>query len=262
MNNLTLKGWRPAKVPLTLGLEKKPPLQTYQILVEGIWGDGRVGQAYSGLQFIWLLQSKVGTIAIDDISFFDGNCTGQLTTDFAAEITSWLIFMKSCMLTVQPSKAAAVFGECSFERDLCGYRNQSGTGPGPEVTQFASSPSKAALISNKRQSVNRLSVSSKESLTWKLATPTSRPANLQDHTFRAPSEWPLHPQMEIFKTYGYIISRISIFRCLQSKFDAIPSVEITRISRRRRKYSQMFGILVHSVWKVCCQPLSNRTNII
>ncbi|CAG2170061.1 unnamed protein product [Oppiella nova] len=146
LNNHQAQGWRPAKVPLALGLEKKPPLQTYQILIEGIWGDGRVG-----------------TIAIDDISFFDGNCAPQ------------------------PTKAAAVMGECSFERDLCGYRNQSGTGPGPEVTQFSSQPSKAALISNKRQSLNRLSVSSKESLTWKLATPTSRPANLQDHTFRAPT---------------------------------------------------------------------------
>ncbi|CAG2108770.1 unnamed protein product [Medioppia subpectinata] len=145
LNNHQAQGWRPAKVPLTIGLEKKPPLQTYQILIEGIWGDGRVG-----------------TIAIDDVSFFDGNCAPQ------------------------PTKAAAVMGECSFERDLCGYRNQSGTGP-PEVAQFSPSPAKAALISNKRQSLNRLSVSSKESLTWKLATPTSRPANLQDHTFRAPN---------------------------------------------------------------------------
>ncbi len=70
-----------------IGLEKKPPLQPYQLLIEGIWGDGRVG-----------------TIAVDDISFFDGNCASQ------------------------PLKAASVFGECSFERDLCGWKNQSGTG--------------------------------------------------------------------------------------------------------------------------------------
>src|SRR5690625_4129660 len=77
-----------------------------------------------------------------------------------------------------PAKSAAVFGECSFDRDLCGYRNQSGKGPvgGPL--------SKAAL---ERKNPNRLTVL-KDSVTWKLATPTSRPANLQDHTFRAPSK--------------------------------------------------------------------------
>lgn len=88
----------------------------------------------------------------------------------------------------EPRKAAAVFGECSFERDMCGWRNQSGTGPGPDGP---SPPNKALLTSaiSKRQSFNRLSVTTKESLTWKLATSTSRPANLQDHTFRAPSKY-------------------------------------------------------------------------
>lgn len=47
-----------AKVPIVIGQEQKTPLQNYQIIIEGIWGDGRVG-----------------TIAVDDISFYNGNCT-------------------------------------------------------------------------------------------------------------------------------------------------------------------------------------------
>ena len=82
-----------------------------------------------------------------------------------------------------PPMAMAVFGECSFDRDLCGYRNQSGTGPGP--VQASPSLSKAAL---ERKNPNRLTVL-KDMVTWKLATPNSRPANLQDHSFRAPSEF-------------------------------------------------------------------------
>jgi len=31
-----------AKVPIVIGQEKKAPLQNYQIIIEGIWGDGRV----------------------------------------------------------------------------------------------------------------------------------------------------------------------------------------------------------------------------
>lgn len=81
---------------------------------------------------------------------------------------------------VHPPKATAVFGECSFDRDLCGYRNQSGKAPSQSTSQLT----KAAL---ERKNPNRLSVL-KDSITWKLATPSNRPANLQDHTFRAPSK--------------------------------------------------------------------------
>lgn len=49
-----------AKVPVVIGQEQKTPLQNYQIIIEGIWGDGRVG-----------------TIAVDDISFYNGNCTSE-----------------------------------------------------------------------------------------------------------------------------------------------------------------------------------------
>ncbi|KAJ6225385.1 hypothetical protein RDWZM_003930 [Blomia tropicalis] len=139
LNNHQAQAWKMAKVPITIGPEMKTPLQNYQIIIEGIWGDGRVG-----------------TIAVDDISFFNGNCT------------------------TYPPMAMAVFGECSFDRDLCGYRNQSGTGPGP--VQASPSLSKAAL---ERKNPNRLTVL-KDMVTWKLATPNSRPANLQDHSFRAP----------------------------------------------------------------------------
>ena len=89
-------------------------------------------------------------------------------------VQTFILFLFSAI----PIKATAVFGECSFDRDLCGYRNQSGKGP-------LGDPSKAAL---ERKNPNRLTVL-KDSVTWKLATPNSRPANLQDHTFRAPSKF-------------------------------------------------------------------------
>ncbi|XP_027199540.2 LOW QUALITY PROTEIN: MAM and LDL-receptor class A domain-containing protein 1-like [Dermatophagoides pteronyssinus] len=137
LNNHQGQRWRRGKVPILIGPDRQPPMQNYQIIIEGIWGDGRVG-----------------AIAVDDISFYNGNCT------------------------VYPPKAAAVYGECAFDHDLCGYRNQSGKAPTTNVI-----PGKAALERNKNP--NRLSVS-KDSITWKLATSTNRPANLQDHTFRAP----------------------------------------------------------------------------
>lgn len=158
-----------AKVPITIGREKKAPLQNYQIIIEGIWGDGRVSRGTPKTFLKQLYFSQVGTIAVDDISFFNGNCTSKHHFAFQNYQFFCLAF---------PVKAAAVFGECSFDRDLCGYRNQSGKGPvnGPL--------SKAAL---ERKNPNRLTVL-KDTVTWKLATPNSRPANLQDHSFRAPSK--------------------------------------------------------------------------
>ncbi|XP_023218145.1 MAM and LDL-receptor class A domain-containing protein 1-like isoform X2 [Centruroides sculpturatus] len=99
--------WLMARAPINLGKDRTAPTEEYQIIIEGIWGDGRVGH-----------------IALDDISFFDGDCS------------------------TQPSKGRAINGECSFDRDMCGWRNG-------------------------------------EALHWRLATLTNRPANLQDHTFRA-----------------------------------------------------------------------------
>lgn len=39
-----------------------PVSEPYQVVIEGIWGHGRVGY-----------------VAVDDISFFDGDCTSKLT---------------------------------------------------------------------------------------------------------------------------------------------------------------------------------------
>ncbi|GIX87423.1 MAM and LDL-receptor class A domain-containing protein 2 [Caerostris extrusa] len=61
-------------------LKRAPPQTPYEIVFEGVWGEGRVGN-----------------IAIDDITFFDGDCT------------------------TEPLGAAAVLGECFFERDMCGW---------------------------------------------------------------------------------------------------------------------------------------------
>lgn len=153
-----------------IGQDRQPPLQNYQIIIEGIWGDGRVG-----------------AIAVDDISFYNGNCSSKSIIVLFAENVCRVIndfFLKIIIIIiiviiVFPPKAAAVYGECAFDRDLCGYRNQSGKAPTTTAI-----PGKAALERNKNP--NRLSVS-KDSITWKLATSTNRPANLQDHTFRAPS---------------------------------------------------------------------------
>ena len=116
-------------------------------------------------------------------------------------------------------KATAVFGECSFDRDLCNYRNQSGKGPvgGPL--------SKAAL---ERKNPNRLTVL-KDSVTWKLATPNSRPANLQDHTFRAPSKQVGKDNVSGDASMLFlliIISWIHLLRRVQSKLGAISNFAI------------------------------------
>ncbi|KAF7496233.1 MAM and LDL-receptor class A domain-containing protein 1 [Sarcoptes scabiei] len=131
LNNSNRDGGK-LKIPILIGQDLQPPLQNYQIIIEGIWGDGRVG-----------------TIALDDITY--------------------------------PPKAMAVFGECAFDRDLCGYRNQSG-----KAQSANNLPSKATHL-ERNKNPNRISIS-KDSITWKLATATNRPANLQDHTFRAPSK--------------------------------------------------------------------------
>lgn len=94
-------------------------------------------------------------------------------------ITSRLFFILS--IQAYPPKAMAVFGECAFDRDLCGYRNQSG-----KAQSANNLPSKATHL-ERNKNPNRISIS-KDSITWKLATATNRPANLQDHTFRAPSK--------------------------------------------------------------------------
>ena len=81
-------------------------------MIEGIWGSNRAS----------------GYIAVDDVTFYDGVCQ-----------------------TV-PQHAVVVRGECSFDRDACGWRNTS----------------------------------TAENFDWRMATLTKRPANLQDKTYGAP----------------------------------------------------------------------------
>ena len=56
-----------------------------QVIIEGIWGNNRAS----------------GHIAVDDVTFYDGVCG-----------------------TV-PQPAGVIKGECSFDRDACGWRNTS-----------------------------------------------------------------------------------------------------------------------------------------
>ncbi|RWS28649.1 MAM and LDL-receptor class A domain-containing protein 1-like protein, partial [Leptotrombidium deliense] len=143
LNNHQSMRWRPAQVSLSIkrGEEFGPPTHAYQVVIEGIWGDARVG-----------------SIAIDDINFFDGLCT-----------------------TI-PVYAKAVLHECFFDRNLCNWKNETRRTIHREGQLAASlgqlSPkTERPIFSTRKQG---------ESLTWRLATPNSRPANLQDHTFRAP----------------------------------------------------------------------------
>jgi hypothetical protein len=86
--------------------------EPFQVIFEGVHGSSRAN----------------GFVAIDDISYFEGDCT------------------------TMPASAYVSEGECSFEKDMCHWRNTT------------SDP------------VYR----------WQMATITRRPANLPDKTFGAP----------------------------------------------------------------------------
>lgn len=94
-----------------------------------------------------------------------------------------------------PVNAIAVTGECSFDRNLCGWKNltKNPLKRDGQLSASLGSSNKVASLSARSQAQqahplgHRLS-SQGESITWRLASPNSRPANLQDHTFRAPSE--------------------------------------------------------------------------
>lgn len=64
LNNHQSLKWRRAQVPLAVKTgesgELKGVKNPYQVVIEGIWGDARVG-----------------SIALDDISFYDGQCEGN-----------------------------------------------------------------------------------------------------------------------------------------------------------------------------------------
>ncbi|KAL1477266.1 hypothetical protein MTO96_035875, partial [Rhipicephalus appendiculatus] len=126
LNNHQGHRWLVARCPIKLP-DGNPINEAYQVVLEGIWGHGRVGY-----------------VAVDDVSFFDGDCN------------------------TFPEKAKAIPGECSFERDMCGWTNHTETAPTTNL-------------------VGRVGSAPRDSLTWRLASVVSRPANLQDHTYRAPT---------------------------------------------------------------------------
>lgn len=96
----------------------------------------------------------------------------------------------SILFLVIPPNAEAVPGECSFDKTLCGWKNETRL-PISKPGQLLSSVSKDSLISHKnavssiRSNLNDLKV---VPVSWKLASSNVRPANLQDHTFRAPGK--------------------------------------------------------------------------
>lgn len=101
-------------------------------------------------------------------------------------------------IVATPVNAISVEGECSFDRNLCGWKNLT-KNPIRREGQLAaslnnkvipsSSPSSSFPKQQSRQADHPLGhrLNSGESITWRMASPNSRPANLQDHTFRAPS---------------------------------------------------------------------------
>lgn len=72
LNNHQSMKWRKASVSLVVGQGsgsdasgRRPPANPFQVVVEGIWGDARVG-----------------SIALDDISFVDGDCKSESLLSF------------------------------------------------------------------------------------------------------------------------------------------------------------------------------------
>lgn len=121
--------WFPARAPIVTAHERAPPETEYEIIFEGVWGEGRVGQ-----------------IAIDDITIFDGDCTSE------------------------PLGATAVAGECFFERDLCGWT------PTSELEESMT------IIPTTEPKISK----QVEASSWKMARPENKPSGLLDHTFRSP----------------------------------------------------------------------------
>lgn len=92
-----------------------------------------------------------------------------------------------------PVNAEAVQGECLFDKNLCGWKAESTRLiPANSPGHLTSSLLKDSLISHKNTVPPNVHshLSSKQSspIVWKLASYTSRPASLADHTFRAPGK--------------------------------------------------------------------------
>lgn len=90
-----------------------------------------------------------------------------------------------------PVNAIAVSGECSFDRNLCGWKNLTKNPIKREGQLAASLNNKVSSVLSSKNQAHPLGhrLNTGESITWRLASPNSRPANLQDHTFRAPSTY-------------------------------------------------------------------------
>lgn len=123
--------WFAGRVPIVTGKDRTPPQTPYEIIFEGTWGEGRVGN-----------------IAIDDIIFFDGDCT------------------------TEPLGAAAIIGECFFERDMCGWTAVSDLDDGVSTVSPTTEPKTTNTV--------------EESL-WKMARIDNKPSGMVDHTFRSPT---------------------------------------------------------------------------
>ncbi|KFM57503.1 MAM domain-containing glycosylphosphatidylinositol anchor protein 1, partial [Stegodyphus mimosarum] len=117
--------WFSGRAPIVTANERAPPQTEYEIIFEGVWGEGRVGN-----------------IAIDDITFFDGDCT------------------------TEPFGAAAVMGECFFERDMCGWTPISDFDDDVSTIAPTTEPKTANTI---------------EESPWKMARVDNKPAGLLDH---------------------------------------------------------------------------------
>lgn len=89
-----------------------------------------------------------------------------------------------------PLNAVAVDGECSFDRSLCGWKNMSLANRDRKLELTNAKASASPLLPKNNQANHPLGhrLNQGESITWRLASPNSRPSNLQDHTFRAPSK--------------------------------------------------------------------------
>ena len=143
----------------------------FQIVFEGIWGNSRVS----------------GYVAIDDITFFEGDCSSKfyiLIHDIFFSLINILylilyIYFSPIFLAV-PEHAPLTKAECTFDRDSCAWRNTS-TGD----------------------------------FQWRMAAVARRPANLLDKTYGAPVGY---AYFDIFNTGSRLIltqfSGIQFFKFL------------------------------------------------
>ncbi|XP_023224461.1 MAM and LDL-receptor class A domain-containing protein 1-like [Centruroides sculpturatus] len=76
--------WLRARAAVVIGPERQTPTEPFQVIIEGLWGHG-----------------SVGAIAIDDISFFDGDCGNY------------------------PNDGTPIRGECFFDKDTCDWSDRT-----------------------------------------------------------------------------------------------------------------------------------------